>query len=173
MPGPVVKKQPRGVALVSNPASTLYAPLTTDHLALGMLQPTVTSGLRSRQNYPWQLTLTPLVNAIAAGCAAIIKPAELSPASSALMARLIPLYLDPSAYAVVLGGPEISGHLLKKQWGHSGLSTLARLALSAALMGQSCIRARTASARSWPELRPIRSRLRRWRCAYTIDECLV
>ena len=36
------------------------------------------------------------------------------------MARLIPLYLDPSAYGVVLGGPEVSSHLLKKQWGHSG-----------------------------------------------------
>ena len=35
------------------------------------------------------------------------------------MARLVPQYLDPESYSVVLGGPEQSTHLLKKPWGHS------------------------------------------------------
>ena len=35
------------------------------------------------------------------------------------MAKLIPLYLDAGAYAVVLGGPKQATHLLEKPWGHS------------------------------------------------------
>lgn len=45
-------------------------------------------------NYPIQLSLLPLVGAIAAGNCAIIKPSEVSPASADLIARLIPNYLD-------------------------------------------------------------------------------
>jgi acyl-CoA reductase-like NAD-dependent aldehyde dehydrogenase len=45
-------------------------------------------------NYPIQLTLLPLVGAIAAGNCAIIKPSEVSLASGDLLARLIPNYLD-------------------------------------------------------------------------------
>ncbi|WP_337841702.1 aldehyde dehydrogenase family protein [Rheinheimera sp.] len=55
-------------------------------------------------NYPLQLALGPLVPAIAAGNMAVIKPSELSPATSALIARLIPRYLDAQAVQVVEGG---------------------------------------------------------------------
>jgi aldehyde dehydrogenase (NAD+) len=34
------------------------------------------------------------------------------------MARLVPRYLDPEAYAVVLGAADVSTYLLKKPWGH-------------------------------------------------------
>jgi len=36
------------------------------------------------------------------------------------MAELIPRYLDPEAYAVVLGGIVQATKLLEKRWGHSG-----------------------------------------------------
>jgi acyl-CoA reductase-like NAD-dependent aldehyde dehydrogenase len=45
-------------------------------------------------NYPLQLTLLPLVGAIAAGNCVILKPSELSAATSELIAQLIPNYLD-------------------------------------------------------------------------------
>jgi acyl-CoA reductase-like NAD-dependent aldehyde dehydrogenase len=45
-------------------------------------------------NYPIQLPLLPLVGAIAAGNCVILKPSELSAATSELIARLIPNYLD-------------------------------------------------------------------------------
>ncbi|KPP61653.1 aldehyde dehydrogenase, dimeric NADP-preferring-like [Scleropages formosus] len=45
-------------------------------------------------NYPWGLTLQPLVGAIAAGNAAIVKPSELSEHSARLLKELLPLYLD-------------------------------------------------------------------------------
>ena len=45
-------------------------------------------------NYPLYLSLAPLVAAVAAGNCAVIKPSELAPATSALLARLIPQYLS-------------------------------------------------------------------------------
>ncbi|WP_372346225.1 aldehyde dehydrogenase family protein [Streptomyces sp. KL116D] len=46
-------------------------------------------------NYPVQLSLVPVAGALAAGNTVILKPSELAPATSALMARLVPRYLDP------------------------------------------------------------------------------
>ena len=47
-------------------------------------------------NYPLQLMLSGLAAAIAAGNCVILKPSELAPATSALLARLVPDYLDSS-----------------------------------------------------------------------------
>lgn len=97
-------------------------------------------------NFPVQCVLIPLVNAIAAGCPVVLKvssialslsahrsadmsqPSELAPAVAALLADLIPRYLDDEAYAVVSGGIEQATKLLEKEWGHSTyLSTLGYL----------------------------------------------
>ena len=45
-------------------------------------------------NYPFNLAFWPLIGAIAAGNCAVIKPSEVSAASSATIARIIPRYLD-------------------------------------------------------------------------------
>ena len=50
-----------------------------------------------------------------------LQPSELAPSSSALLAELIPKYLDPEGYAVVLGAVDQTTQLLEKQWGHSKL----------------------------------------------------
>ncbi|KAN0131957.1 Aldehyde/histidinol dehydrogenase [Lactarius tabidus] len=55
-------------------------------------------------NLPVFLLFGPLVGAIAAGNACVLKPSELTPAFSALVADLVPKYLDPELYAVVNGG---------------------------------------------------------------------
>ncbi len=55
-------------------------------------------------NYPINLTLAPLVGAIAGGNAAIIKPSEVSAHTGKLLGELIPKYLDPNLFAVVQGG---------------------------------------------------------------------
>lgn len=51
------------------------------------------------------LAFMPLCAAIAAGNCAVIKPSELSPHSAALIAELVPKYLDKSCYKVVTGIP--------------------------------------------------------------------
>ncbi|WP_042429153.1 aldehyde dehydrogenase family protein [Streptacidiphilus anmyonensis] len=69
-------------------------------------------------NYPVQLALLPLAGALAAGNAAVVKPSELAPESSRLLARLLPRYLDPEAVAVVEGGPEAAAGLLAQRFDH-------------------------------------------------------
>lgn len=45
-------------------------------------------------NYPFQLTMIPIASAVAAGNCVIIKPSEMSVATTNLIAELIPKYLD-------------------------------------------------------------------------------
>ena len=69
-------------------------------------------------NYPVQLLLSPLVPAIAAGNCAVLKPSELAPATSALMAELLPRYLDSDAFACVEGAVPETTALLEQRWDH-------------------------------------------------------
>lgn len=45
-------------------------------------------------NYPLQLTLLPVVGAIAAGNSVVIKPSELANSTAKIIAELIPKYLN-------------------------------------------------------------------------------
>uniref|UniRef100_A0A8C5P388 Aldehyde dehydrogenase n=1 Tax=Jaculus jaculus TaxID=51337 RepID=A0A8C5P388_JACJA len=64
-------------------------------------------------NYPLNLTLVPLVGAIAAGNCVVLKPSETSKGMEKILAEVLPRYLDPSCFAVVLGGPQETGQLLE------------------------------------------------------------
>ena len=70
-------------------------------------------------NYPFFLCMSPLVGAIAAGDAAVIKPSELAPATSALIARLVPEYLDSDAIRVVQGAADVTQDLLSQGFDHA------------------------------------------------------
>jgi len=63
-------------------------------------------------NYPFYLTLGPLVGAIAAGNTVVLKPSEIAQASAGLMAELVPRYLDNEAIAVVEGDGAVSQELI-------------------------------------------------------------
>lgn len=63
-------------------------------------------------NYPFQLTLSPMLAAICAGNCVVVKPSELAPATSSLIAKLLPKYLDMSAIAIVEGGKDPTSKLL-------------------------------------------------------------
>jgi len=67
-------------------------------------------------NEPFMLTLGPLVSAIAAGNTAVVKPSEVSEASAAVVAEMIPKFLDPAAVAVVTGGVAETTALLDQPW---------------------------------------------------------
>ncbi len=64
-------------------------------------------------NYPLQLTLGPLVAAIAAGNAAVIKPPRTAKAIFQTMARILPLYLDEEAFLVI--GDDTANDLILAQ----------------------------------------------------------
>lgn len=86
-------------------------------------------------NYPFLLTLSPLIAAIAGGNAAVIKPSEMAPASADVLARLIPKYLDPDAFSVVLGGVPETTTLLEQKWDHiffTGSPAIGRIVMTAA-----------------------------------------
>lgn len=63
-------------------------------------------------NFPFLLTLQPLVGAIAAGNCVVIKPPEMAQASGDLMKQLIEKYLDPECFSVVIAGPKESSDLV-------------------------------------------------------------
>ena len=65
-------------------------------------------------NFPFALTLGPAVGAIAAGNTVVLKPSEIAPASSALMAELVPRYLDNDAIAVIEGDGVVSQELIEQ-----------------------------------------------------------
>lgn len=69
-------------------------------------------------NYPVRCLVLPLAFAIAAGNTVALKPSELAPATSALLAELIPAYLDERAVVVAEGGPEVAEGLLDQRWDH-------------------------------------------------------
>ncbi|MFB2581848.1 aldehyde dehydrogenase family protein [Herbiconiux sp. P15] len=86
-------------------------------------------------NYPLQLLLGPVVGALAAGNAVLMKPSELAPATSSLVAELVPLYLDSRGVAVVEGGVEATTELLAERFDHifyTGNGTVGRIVMTAA-----------------------------------------
>ncbi|CAF1507109.1 unnamed protein product [Rotaria magnacalcarata] len=86
-------------------------------------------------NYPYLVTLTPLVGAIAAGNCVILKPSELAPKSAAIMAAMVERYLDPSCVRVVLGGADHVQVLLKGDINkvfYTGSTTVGKIIMKAA-----------------------------------------
>ncbi|MCY1018191.1 aldehyde dehydrogenase family protein [Pyxidicoccus sp. MSG2] len=67
-------------------------------------------------NYPYQLAIAPLIGALAAGCTAVVKPSELSPATSSVLARMLGEAFPPEVVSVVEGGVAESQALLAERW---------------------------------------------------------
>ena len=86
-------------------------------------------------NYPVQLSLAPMIGAIAAGNCVVLKPSEVTPNTSAALAALIPQYLDNDCVAVVEGGVPETQALLGEAWDHilyTGNGKVARVVMEAA-----------------------------------------
>ena len=86
-------------------------------------------------NYPIQLVLSPLIAALSAGNCAVLKPSEVSPASAAALAELVPRYLDPEAVSVVTGGVAETTALLEQKWDHiffTGGTAIGKVVMAAA-----------------------------------------
>ncbi|KAG5114800.1 hypothetical protein JHK82_038069 [Glycine max] len=89
----------------------------------------------SSWNFPFGLSLEPLIGAIAAGNSVVLKPSELSPTCSSLLATFLPTYLDNNAIKVIQGGPEVGELLLQQRWDKiffTGSARVGRIVMSAA-----------------------------------------
>ncbi len=86
-------------------------------------------------NYPFSLAVGPLVSAIAAGNAVIVKPSELTPNVSALLASMVAETFDNDVVQVFEGGPEVSQALLKLPFDHiffTGSPAIGKVVMKAA-----------------------------------------
>ncbi|NWI26836.1 AL3A2 dehydrogenase, partial [Sula dactylatra] len=86
-------------------------------------------------NYPFLLVMQPLIGAIAAGNAVVMKPSEISENTARVVADLLPQYLDRELYPVVTGGVPETTELLKQRFDHilyTGNSTVGKIVMAAA-----------------------------------------
>lgn len=86
-------------------------------------------------NYPFQLLMAPLVGALAAGNCAVLKPSEVAPHTSAMLAKLLPRYVDPTCIEIVEGAVPETTKLLEQRFDHifyTGNGTVGRIIMRAA-----------------------------------------
>src|SRR5690606_29777141 len=67
-------------------------------------------------NYPFMLSISPLIGALAAGNTAVLKPSEHAPNTSKIIASIIEETFPPEYVTVVEGGVEVSKDLLTRKW---------------------------------------------------------
>ncbi|WP_316750251.1 aldehyde dehydrogenase family protein [Pedobacter gandavensis] len=86
-------------------------------------------------NYPFQLMMAPLISAIAAGNCAILKPSELSVATSSVICRIIEKCFEESEVCCFEGDAKISTHLLSLPFDHiffTGSTAVGKIVMEAA-----------------------------------------
>ena len=86
-------------------------------------------------NYPFYLSVTPMVDALAGGNTVVIKPSAYSPATSAIVAELVRECFPPEYVAVVSGGRDVNQSLLDQPFDYiffTGSKTVGRLVMEKA-----------------------------------------
>ena len=86
-------------------------------------------------NYPFMLTMEPLIGALAAGNCCVLKPSNYSPATSRVMAELIADVFPPEYVTCVQGGRKENTALLDQRWDYiffTGGTTVGRLVMEKA-----------------------------------------
>ncbi len=97
----------KNVARWMRPERRWVDPLFQPASAHVRYEPLGVIGIISPWNYPLQLAFSPLVDALAAGNRAMVKPSELTPAFSELLGRAVAQRFDEAEVAVVTGGVEV------------------------------------------------------------------
>ncbi|HEY0652806.1 MAG TPA: aldehyde dehydrogenase family protein [Chryseosolibacter sp.] len=86
-------------------------------------------------NYPFSLAVGPMVSALAAGNAIILKPSEMTPRVSSLLKSMVKEIFDDKIVTVFEGGPEVSKHLLTLPFDHiffTGSPAIGKVVMKAA-----------------------------------------
>jgi aldehyde dehydrogenase (NAD+) len=84
---------------------------------------------------PLSMVCAPLVEPSPVAICAVLKPSEITSHTSATLARLVPRYLDPDAFAVIEGGVPETTELLEHHYDHilyTGNERVARIVMTAA-----------------------------------------
>lgn len=86
-------------------------------------------------NYPYQLALAPLISAVAAGNQVVVKPSELTPNTSKIIAKIIRKSFDENHVECVEGGIDVAQELLTQRWDYiffTGSVTVGKMVAKAA-----------------------------------------
>jgi coniferyl-aldehyde dehydrogenase len=98
-------------------------------------QPIGVVGVISPWNYPVQLALAPVVAALAAGNRVMLKPSELAPATSSLLAELVAMHFRNDEWAVVTGNEQVAAVFASLPFDHllfTGSAHVGRMVAAAA-----------------------------------------
>jgi acyl-CoA reductase-like NAD-dependent aldehyde dehydrogenase len=98
-------------------------------------QPVGLVGIIAPWNYPLMLALTPMAGALAAGNRVLVKPSELTPTVTALIAEILDEALPPDWAAVALGGPQMGSRFAGLPFDHllfTGSTRVGRSVMEAA-----------------------------------------
>lgn len=86
-------------------------------------------------NFPFDLSVGPLIEMLAAGNRVIVKPSEYTPACGALLREMVTEAFDPSLVSVSLGGHDLAQHFASMPWNHllyTGSPNVGRQVMAAA-----------------------------------------
>ena len=86
-------------------------------------------------NFPFDLSVGPLIEMLAAGNRVIIKPSEHTPACSELLREMVATAFDPTLVSVAVGGLDLARHFASLRWDHllyTGSPDVGRLIMAAA-----------------------------------------
>ncbi len=98
-------------------------------------QPKGVVGIIAPWNFPVSMVFQPLAGILAAGNRAVIKPSEFTPATSAVIERMIGEFFDPKEISVFTGGPEVGQAFSALPFDHmifTGATGIARHIMAAA-----------------------------------------
>lgn len=118
------KPRRRKLPLVTQPGSAKIMP-----------EPLGLSLIIAPWNYPVNLVLEPMVASLAAGNVVVLKPSEVSPHTTGLIAKELPRYIDERAISIFEGDAAVSTALLKQQFDHiffTGSTHVGRIVMRAA-----------------------------------------
>lgn len=101
----MVKTKRKTAALVNYPSRDYIIP-----------EPYGTVLIISPWNYPFQLAMSPLIAAVAAGNTVVLKPSELTPNTSSIIQRIINSVFKPTHVIVIEGDAEVAQELLSQVW---------------------------------------------------------
>ena len=93
-------------------------------------------------NFPFNLTLGPLISAVAAGNTLMIKPSEMTPNSSAVMKRIVEDVFPQNEVALLEGEVEVARELLKLPFYHiffTGSPKVGKLVMQASALNLSSV----------------------------------
>jgi coniferyl-aldehyde dehydrogenase len=98
-------------------------------------QPVGVVGIIAPWNYPFQLSIMPLIAALAAGNRAMLKPSELTPRTADFLAEFLGKLFPPDKVATIVGGPDVGHAFSALPFDHlfyTGSTAVGRLVMQAA-----------------------------------------